>query len=381
MIVNSSTTLTYIPKVENLAMKGRIYANKGGYIVRFGRGISKWFKHEQQAERFLNGLRYENDKGTYDERDYQKDRPMAFIHLAEQYAELKKKKLKPRSFKNVDNYMTKAMQAWGYSNIKSIGYAEIEDFLYSQNVSDKTRANMKSCLHDFFTWLRKRKIINLQNFPEFPEIKFELGWRNIVDHQTQQRIIEEVYNISYHINPKIWIGIKWLSVYIGMRPGEMLNLKEKYIDTGIGSLIIPHPKEKESKIIYLLDDDVEILKQMPRGLPALYFFRHNTGKGGVKKGSKFGPRYLYKWWKKACDNLGVEGIDLYGGTRHSTARALSEVLTPEQIKSGTMHKTNKAFERYFQRTAVDAKMVYQAVKNLQLTYNNGEVIKIDKLLK
>ena len=31
---------------------------------------------------------------------------------------------------------------------KSIGYAEIEDFLFSQKVSDKTKANMKSCLHD-----------------------------------------------------------------------------------------------------------------------------------------------------------------------------------------------------------------------------------------
>ena len=152
-------------------------------------------------------------------------------------------------------------------------------------------------------------------------------------------------------------------------------------EVSIGALIIPHPKEKEPKIIYLLDDDVELLKEMPRGLPDLYFFRHNSGKGGVKKGSKFGPRYLYKWWKRACDNLGIKGVDLYGGTRHTTARALSEVLTPEQIKSGTMHKTNKAFERYFQRNAVDAKKVYQAVKDLQPNYNQKRVFKFDKKLK
>jgi hypothetical protein len=129
--------------VENLAMKGRIYENKGGYIVRFGRDISKWFKHEEQAERFLNGLRYENDKGTYDKRDYQKNRPLAFLHLAEQYVEFKRKTLEPTSFRNVSRYMTKAMRTFGYSNVKAIGYAEIEDFLYSQNVSDKTRADIK----------------------------------------------------------------------------------------------------------------------------------------------------------------------------------------------------------------------------------------------
>jgi len=27
---------------------------------------------------------------------------------------------------------------------------------------------------------------------------------------------------------------------------------------------------------------------------------------------QFGQRYLYKWWKKACKNLKIDGIDLYG---------------------------------------------------------------------
>lgn len=166
-----------------------------------------------------------------------------------------------------------------------------------------------------------------------------------------------------------------------MRPGEMLDLKEKDIDIGIGALIIPHPKEKQPKLIFLLDDDLEILRGMPRGLPDLYFFRHQAGRSGVKAGQKFGDRYLYKYWKKACDKLGIEGVDLYGGTRHSTATALSEVLTPEQIKSGTMHSTNKAFERYFQRKAIDAKVVYQTAKNLQQTYNKKSRSKSTKILK
>lgn len=71
-----------------------------------------------------------------------------------------------------------------------------------------------------------------------------------------------------------------------------------------------------------------------------------------------GQKYLYKWWEKACENLGVEGVDLYGGTRHSSATALKDHLSPEQIKVGTMHSTNKAFERYFQRNSQDAIEVY-----------------------
>jgi len=45
--------------------------------------------------------------------------------------------------------------------------------------------------------------------------------------------------------------------------------------------------------------------------------------------------------------LGIENVDLYGGTRHSTAIALTEFATPEQIKRATMYSTNVAFERYY----------------------------------
>jgi hypothetical protein len=78
-----------------------------------------------------------------------------------------------------------------------------------------------------------------------------------------------------------------------------------------------------------LDDDAELLGEMPRGLPDLYFFRHLKSIGDARAGSQFGQRYLWKWWKRACKNLGVEGVDLYGGTRHSTVTALGDQLTPE----------------------------------------------------
>ena len=51
-------------------------------------------------------------------------------------------------------------------------------------------------------------------------------------------------------------------------------------------------------------------------------------------GEQFGPKYFKKWWDKACENLGIKGVDLYGGTKHSTATALGELHTPEEIKRG-----------------------------------------------
>lgn len=72
-------------------------------------------------------------------------------------------------------------------------------------------------------------------------------------------------------------------------------------------------------------------------------FPKSVGLQGVKGGQKFGEKYFYKWWKRACNNLGIDGVDLYGGTRHSTTTALRNFFTPEQIRSsGTLHTTNKA---------------------------------------
>lgn len=78
---------------------------------------------------------------------------------------------------------------------------------------------------------------------------------------------------------------------------------------------------------------------------------------------------------KAYNNLGIEGVDLYGGTRHSSARALRAYRTPEEIKRATMHTTNKAFERYFKIEAEDLRSIYQDTgKVIRLGKNDNKLI-------
>ncbi|MFH1674288.1 MAG: hypothetical protein ABIF87_12795 [Pseudomonadota bacterium] len=353
----------------------------GRFRVQFGRKTRRRFNNYIEAERFLDGLRWEVDQGTYDPRDYKADNPLGFSTLALNWLQIKQKDVKPKSYNNLKNYMSKAINTWGQMNVKAIGYGEIEDFLYSQPVSDKTRANMKSCLHDFWNWLRKRKVLQLHQMPEFPEISFELGWRRTIARETQQAIVEEVHSISLHINPKIWIGIKWLCTYISIRPGELIKIKEKDFDLGNGFIFIPHPKEKKPKVVPILEEDVELVASFPKSFPDLPFFRHVSGLSGVKAGQQFGPKYLYKWWKKACDNLGIKGVDLYGGTRHSTAIAMKQFATPEQIRKASMHSTNKAFERYFRFETEDVREIYRASqRGIPVGYQNKDIEK-DNLLK
>jgi hypothetical protein len=89
------------------------------------------------------------------------------------------------------------------------------------------------------------------------------------------------------------------------------------------------------------------------------YLGYAKGLKGVKAGGRSGGKYLYKWWVKSCENLGIEGVDLYGGTRHSTVRELRRYRTPEEIWLASMHSTNKVFERYFQVESDDLRAIYR----------------------
>ena len=65
----------------------------------------------------------------------------------------------------------------------------------------------------------------------------------------------------------------------------MISLKEGNIDVSNGYLTFPYPKEKKPKIVPILEEDVEILRGFPVGVPALPFFRHVKGISGVREGT------------------------------------------------------------------------------------------------
>ena len=125
----------------------------------------------------------------------------------------------------------------------------------------------------------------------------------------------------------------------------------------------------------LIQEDLNLLSKTTKGFPEQHFFRHEKGAGQAKVGSQYGPRYLYKWWIKACDNLEIKGIDLYGGTRHSSVTALSQQFSAEQIKEhGTGHDTSKAFERYFQAETKVSKVIFEAANTRSLKKNPSQKV-------
>jgi len=354
-------------------MKGNIYTTKSGWLVWFPMGhekdIRRRFKHFEQAERFLTGLRFKWDEGTLDGRDYRADNPLGLSNLVEKFMYSKRLLKDPRSYRKRLRFAT---DAWDNRNVKTITFSDINELLLNMQengYSSKYRHEVRNAIKHFYNWLLQSKEIKHEEMPEFPIVKASSPYRRIIDKSDQRRILNEIKRITV-FNPRIFIGIMFLATYINTRPGELVKIKEKDIDLENGRILISESKTGEPKYIFLLPDDVELLKQQPKGFPELPFFRHFRGWHGVKAGDRFAKNYFYRYWKRAANNLGID-VDLYGGTRHSSAVALRQYNTPEAIKRATGHRSKTSFDRYLQIHGDELRKIYAQTR--------GNVVKLKRM--
>jgi integrase len=358
------------------AMKGIIRQRGNSFQVRYWdketkSEISESFDSYGDAEMFLAHLNVSRHEGKLDARDYRRDNPMGFQVQAENY--LEKRKGKVKDFRHIETHIKRAIAYFGGKNIKEIGFAELDDYQSSLKGKGKTIHNYMTSLHTFFEWFHKREKSRGYMMPDFPVIDFELGWRKIVDKPTQGAIIEEVKRISFHINPRIWFGISLLANFPKVRPEELRMVNEGDIDRKTGEVWIRHTKEGREKRIYLLEEDLAFIRLQPESFGKMPFFRHMSRRKGIHRKyvadsqGRFGEKYLYKWWVQACSNLGVDGVDLYGGTKHSTVTAARKIMTPEEIRRYvTEHQTNVAFDRYLQVDADAQREASAKIRSVQV---------------
>ena len=168
------------------------------FYVQFRR-VQKRFHSYQEARNVLTGLRYKAIEGTFDERDYRKEKPLSFENLGREWLK-RKQKSGLRCMRNPRNHIARASSYFGDRNIKDIDYADLDDFLFSlpDHLSSKTKQNILTTLHSFWVWVAKRERKKNPTFsiPEFPKIRFELKRRQTIPKETQRAILEEVRRIS-----------------------------------------------------------------------------------------------------------------------------------------------------------------------------------------
>ncbi len=347
-------------------------------IVKFPGKIYKTFTDIRAAEQLLNFLRYEKGerKEHFNPDDYRSARPNSFGALIDQYLARKKTR---KTFKKIERYISRALESFGLGrNVRDVTSTEIEDYLYGiPGISEKTRADHCSQLHDFWTWCRKRKIISLAEFPEFPEIEYKLGYRKVTTWEIQEKVIDRVKEISYERNPKIWLGIEMLATHTEIRPGDLLKIREGDYQRGYVTIFDPTKSQAKGgiwKTIRLLPEHTEAWENIRGMYPCLNdempFFRHHGGIAGLAVNQPFSDKYFYTWWMKACDEIGLKGVPLYPGTKHTTATETARLLGPKKAQQAS-GLTNKAFERYNQAITDGA---YDVVTQIGKARKRGRLV-------
>ena len=113
-------------------------------FVKFPPKVFRRFNTYEEAFHFLTGLRFKQDEGTYDERDYQKANPLGFANLTEKYLEIKRETVKHGTINHIKLDLAKAAEYFGEMNVKEIGYGEIEDFLSSRKRRSPAKRDITS---------------------------------------------------------------------------------------------------------------------------------------------------------------------------------------------------------------------------------------------
>ncbi len=323
------------------------------FAVKFPGGIYHRYQSYERAAQALNYLRHEKGsrRQKFNPDDYRTTKPHSFAVLAPKYLQTK---AKLANYSRIKTIIEAAANHFGYTNIRDIGRGNIEDYILGmvgikgKALSEKTLFNRCSQLHDFWMWCLERDVITLAEMPRFPKISYDLGYRNITDLETQQAVINKVKEISYHINLKIWLAIDMLATYTALRPDDLRRVSESSLDAN-GWLTIHNPTKKKNKFktIRLHPDHVATWHEcqaMYPALPGAYFFRHTAGISGCTENERFGDKYLYKWWSKAAGMVGLKGVPLYPGTKHTTATETAKLMgTDKALEASGL--TNKAFER------------------------------------
>jgi integrase len=252
------------------------------------------------------------------------------------------------------NRLNRIVHVIGVSHdASSIRYKHVHGFLYKAGFAPKSTYDSYTIFKEMIEWAFDMGEITAK--PKWPPFDFSLEHdmkrRKTVDKETQERVLHDIFLHEWEERPRLYLAVKFLATYINIRPAELLGVREKdYVRDkrrlDHGTLFIKnHKSSRRPKIIKLLPEDVSLLNDLPRGMPYLPLFRYENPANGVNRsGLRFGQAAFYRAWKRACTRLGIEGVDLYGGTRHSSAIALYKEagVSPEEIKKATGHKTSIA---------------------------------------
>ncbi len=240
-----------------------------------------------------------------------------------------------------------------------ISYGLIEDWtkiLADRGLGQKTRTNVVGAFHSFLGWLVSREEISA--VPKFPPQPKTVHRPHIIPPDVQDAILKEI--------PEQKRGAFITSVELLLRPGEVRALNVENYDRRTRVLCVAHAMKgprrdaprretKEGDIRYREASD-RLHAWIERYVPllAVYegerpLFANPDAKAALNPSKRWTHDPLRTNWNEAATRAGHPGVQLYEGTKHSTATALRRAGVPlDVIQAAAGHKDVRSTERYAQ---------------------------------
>lgn len=313
--------------------KHRIPRDLNGYIL----------DSYKRAHRLLENIRKDIDDGIFNIANYLPKEIEQFRckNLLPKWKDAKAKTgLSPSYLRDLRRFQAVYyLPFWGEKDARRVISGDVEDF-YCQlpaHLSEKTKKNILTTLHNFFTWLYRREAI--RKIPVFPVISPPDPVITVINKDAQLKILD-----CLHPRHKPIFSFMMLHP---VRMGEARALRVK--DFNMEDITVhihrafslKEERARKNKKDYRLPVnerfDTDCLKDK---LPEAYAFVNRSGRPYSGEG-------LRKLWHKARIKAGVPHIKLYNATRHSFAtNALREGHSLNKISKALGHSDSRMVERY-----------------------------------
>ncbi|GAB1253053.1 tyrosine-type recombinase/integrase [Desulfovibrio falkowii] len=232
---------------------------------------------------------------------------------------------------------------WHGKSLASIRTVDVQRFtfyLYKKGIGHQT---VKLCLAQMRKIMRRAIMLELYNGPmpffEMPNFD-SVRYRFLSEHETKILFIE-LKNMS-----EFWYEVASLSLYTGMRSGEIFSLKGKNVNFHQKNIILHETKNKKQRIVPLNDQAMQIVEDRVSGFDSLLFGQLGSPNKKYEKVSKV--------FRQAVERCGLnDGITdnrhrvVFHTLRHTFASWLVQKGTPLFVVSKLLgHSSIKVTERY-----------------------------------
>ncbi|HVN95054.1 MAG TPA: tyrosine-type recombinase/integrase [Syntrophorhabdaceae bacterium] len=298
------------------------------------------------------------------------------LWLAEQGKKKKANEMKPSYFNSLRSYDRMHFKRLYRFEMQEIGKREISNFKDSmQHLKAKTRKNVMSALHAFFTWFADQVIENdlIPDYevPSFPKIRGR-------DSRVTRALSREAQEAHLQEVPERHRDIFRFAMLVGCRRSEVTAYKVKDVDLENGMILterawsgneIGTPKNGEAAWKVLFDDSYEIAKKHMQGKTKEQWLFINPDTG-----NHYLPNKIDKLWSATTSE-----VKFHEATRHSFAtRLLEEGLSASDVLALGSWKDMQSMKPY---SHVNIMNIKARVVDMRNSYRTHTVVKTRKLLK